>query len=97
MPTFITLGKWTQEGIENIKQSPARLEAFKKLVESAGGAVKAFYMVTGRYDMVIISEAPDLASVARIALATGSKGSVATETLCALTEEEYRMVISARP
>ena len=97
MPTYITLGKWTQEGIQKIKESPARLDGFKKLVQSAGGTVKGFYMVTGRYDMVIVTEAPDVASVARVALATGSKGMVATETLCAFTEEEYRKVISSLP
>ena len=48
MPTYITLGRWTQQGIEKIRESPARLEAFKQLVKSAAGEVKAFYMVTGR-------------------------------------------------
>ena len=41
MPTYITLARWTQQGIEQIKESPARLDAFKQLVESAGGKVKA--------------------------------------------------------
>ncbi len=97
MPTYITLGKWTQQGMQKIKESPARLDAFKKLVQSAGGTLKAFYMVAGQYDMVIICEAPDDAAVAKIALATASKGSVATETLRAFTEEEYRKIVSTMP
>ena len=97
MPTYITLGKWTQQGIQKIKESPARLDAFKKLVQSAGGTVKAFYMVAGQYDIVLICEAPDDAAVAKITLATSSKGSVATETLRAFTEEEYRKIISTLP
>jgi uncharacterized protein with GYD domain len=97
MPTYITLGKWTQQGIEKVKESPARLDAFKKLVKSLGGMVKGFYMVTGHYDMVLITEAPDDAAVAKIALATASKGSVITETLHAFTEEEYRKIIAALP
>jgi uncharacterized protein with GYD domain len=97
VPTYIILAKWTQDGIQKIKESPARLDSFKKLVQSAGGTVKAFYMVTGKYDMVIVTEAPDVAAVAKIALVTGSKGSVASETLCAFTEEEYRKIISALP
>ncbi len=97
MPTFITLTKWTQKGMEKIKESPARLDAFKKLVQSAGGTVKGFYMVTGRYDMILITEAPDDTAVAKIALATASKGSVASETLRAFTEEEYRKIISTLP
>jgi len=42
MPTYITLAKWTQQGIQNIKESPKRLDAFKKFVEATGGKVKDF-------------------------------------------------------
>ena len=97
MMTYITLAKWTQKGVEKVKDSPARLDAFKKLVQSVGGTVKGFYMVTGRYDMILILEAPDAAAMAKVALATASKGSVSTETLLAFTEEEYRKVIDALP
>jgi uncharacterized protein with GYD domain len=97
MSTYITLAKWTQRGVEKVKDSPARLDAFKKLVQSAGGTVKGFYMVTGRYDMVLILEAPNDEAMAKIALATASKGSVSTETLLAFTEEEYRKIIGALP
>jgi uncharacterized protein with GYD domain len=97
MSTYITLAKWTQQGVENVQDSPARLDAFKKLVQSLGGTVKEFFMVTGRYDMVLVLEAPDDAAMAKVALATASKGSVSTETLLAFTEEEYRKIIGALP
>jgi uncharacterized protein with GYD domain len=97
MPTYITLARWTQEGIEKIKESPARLDAWKQVVESAGGTVKGWYMVTGQYDMVTIVEAPSDDVVARVALATGSKGSVRSETVRAFPEDEYRKIIAALP
>jgi len=97
MPTYITLGQWTQQGIEKVKESPARLEAFKQLVKSTGGEVKEFYMVTGQYDIVVISEAPNDDAMARVALAVASKGSVKTETLRAFTEHEYRKIIAGLP
>jgi uncharacterized protein with GYD domain len=97
MPTYITLARWTQQGIEKVKESPARLEAFKQLVKSAGGEVKSFYMVTGQYDMVIVSEAPNDKAIAKVALATASKGGVKTETMRAFTEDEYRKIIAAMP
>jgi len=97
MPTYITLGKWTQQGIEKVKESPARLDAFKQLVKSMGGEVKGFYMVTGRYDIVVISEAPNDEAMARTALATAAKGGIKTETLRAFTEDEYRKIIGALP
>jgi uncharacterized protein with GYD domain len=58
MPTYIKLGRWTQQGIEKVKESPARLDAFKQLVKSVGGEVKAVYMVTGQYDILTVIEAP---------------------------------------
>jgi uncharacterized protein with GYD domain len=50
--------------------------------------------VTGRYDMVIITEAPDDVALAKATLSIASKGSVQTETLRAFTEDEYRKIIS---
>jgi len=97
MPTYITLGKWTQQGIEKVKESPARLDAFKQLVKNAGGHVTAFYMVTGQYDIVVVSDAPNDDAMAKVALATASKGGVKTETLRAFTEEEYRKIIAGLP
>ena len=97
MPTYITLARWTQQGVEKVKESPARLDEFKKLVKSAGGEVKGFYMVTGQYDLVIVTEAPNEDVVAKIALVTASRGDVRSETLRAFPEDEYRKIIAALP
>ena len=42
MTTHIIFGKFSQDGIKNIKDSPKRLEAARKVVESVGGTLKAF-------------------------------------------------------
>jgi len=97
MATYITYLRWTQHGSQNIKESPARLDAAKKTLESVGVKVKDFYMTTGRYDMVIISEAADETAMAKAMLAVISKGSVTTETVRAFTESEYRSIIKAVP
>jgi uncharacterized protein with GYD domain len=95
MPTYITLLRWTSEGAKNIKESPSRLDATRKAYQAAGVTLKDFYMVTGRYDMVIISEATDDVSLAKATLSIASKGSVQTETLRAFTENEYRTIIGS--
>jgi uncharacterized protein with GYD domain len=95
MPTYITLIRWTSKGLEDIKDSPKRLDAARKAFEAAGVTLKDFYMVTGRYDMVVITEAPDDVALAKATLAAASKGSVQTETLRAFTENEYRNIIGA--
>ena len=71
MPTYITLIEFTQQGIEKIKDSPARLEKAKAAVKAAGGEMKAFYLTMGAYDAVVISEAPDDETVAKIDAVTG--------------------------
>jgi len=97
MATYIMLHRYTQKGIENIKQSPARLDAGRKAFKAMGAELKQYYLVTGQYDIVIICEAPNLETIAKCALDLGSKGNVTTETLCAFTEDEFRKIIGALP
>jgi uncharacterized protein with GYD domain len=97
MATYMMLVKYTQKGIENIKQSPARLDEAKKASRAVGAQIKEFYLVTGRYDIVIVLEAPDAETAAKCALSLSSKGNVTTETLRAFTEDEYRKIIGALP
>jgi uncharacterized protein with GYD domain len=51
----------------------------------------------GRYDIVVILDAPNPETVAKIILTTGSGGAVKTETLPAFAEQEYRKIISELP
>ena len=97
MATYIMLHRFTQKGIENIKQSPTRLEAVKKAFKAMGAELKQVYLVAGQYDLVTISEAPNFETIAKCSLDLSSKGNVTTETLCAFTEDEYRKIIGALP
>ena len=95
MATYVTLINWTQKGIEHVKDSPARLDKVKAAIKAAGGEFKAFYMVMGQYDMLLISEAPTDEAYTKIILAVASGGAVSTQTLKAFTEEEYRRILGA--
>ena len=97
MATFITLLTYTHQGIKNIKESPDRLDAAKEVFKSMGADLKAFYLLQGQYDALIISEAPDCKTAAKIALAIGALGNVRTETIRAYSEIEYRDIIAALP
>ncbi len=59
MAHFVTLIRYTQQGIAKIKESPARLDAAKKAAEKAGGRIHAWYLTMGHYDAVLISEFPN--------------------------------------
>ncbi len=97
MPTYITLGTYTQQGIENMKESPDRLDDVRAALSAAGGELKAFYLVMGQYDFVAVASAPNDQTAATLALSIGAHGNVRTETLRAFDEEEYREVVAALP
>ena len=97
MPTYLTLLRYTQTGIQNIKESPTRLDAARQLASSLGVDIKSVYLTMGRYDLAVVLEAPDDSVVAKFALAVGSRGAVSTETLRAFPEDEYRKIISELP
>ena len=94
MSTYVTLLNWTQQGIEDIADSPARLEKAQAAIEAAGGKMTAFYMTLGRYDMVAVIDAPDDAVFARALLAIAAHGGVRSETLKAFNEDEYKAIVS---
>jgi uncharacterized protein with GYD domain len=48
MPTYVTLVNYTQKGVENMKDSPNRLETAKGLFKSMGAEIKAYYLAMGR-------------------------------------------------
>ena len=97
MTTYIALLKFTDQGIKTIKEGPSRLEKAKQALKSLGGELKSFHLVQGRYDAIVITEAPNDEVLARFALAIGSQGNVRTETMRAFNEAEYRKIVSGLP
>lgn len=97
MPTYISLINYTDQGIRNIKDSPKRLDAAKKLLKDMGGELKAFYLALGPYDIITVAEAPNDEVVTRFVLALASAGNVRTTTLKAFPEAEYRKIIAGLP
>ena len=97
MATYINLLTFTQKGIEHIKEGPARLEAAKKAFRDMGAEIKAFYLTLGEFDVVLVTEAPDDETAAKVFLAAGALGNVRTQTLRAFTEDEYRKIIAELP
>jgi uncharacterized protein with GYD domain len=97
MPTYISMLRYTQQGIGNIKSAPARIDAAKEAYKKAGGELKAIYLTMGQYDLVVITELPNDDAVARMALALGAQGNIRTETMRAFTEAEFRKIAGSLP
>jgi uncharacterized protein with GYD domain len=94
MPTFMILGKFTEQGARNIKESPKRQEAFRQLCEKQNARVKEVYRTMGRYDLAAIVEAPDDVAMSSILYTLGSLGNVRTETLRAFTSQETEAALA---
>ena len=95
MSTYILLTNYTEKGLHEIEDSPNRLDMFKELCKQHGGRIVSTYMTMGPYDLVIIVELPDDATLARLALMGGKAGDTRTVTLKAFTEDEYREIIGS--
>jgi uncharacterized protein with GYD domain len=93
MPTYISLCRWTQQGAQTIKDSPARLDAAKKSLAADNVKILHFYLTTGSHDMVLIADAPSDEAMAKAMLSTISQGKITTETSRAFTEDEYRKIV----
>lgn len=98
MATYLMTFSYTQQGMQNIKDSPSRVQAAKRTVQSLGGEIKAFYGVIGaEYDTMFILEAPDDEAVGKMALAIGSEGNVRSSTHRVFSEEEFKRIIAGLP
>lgn len=95
MPTYISLMKFTEQGIRKVKDHPSRREAAARGIESMGGKLLHTYLTMGRYDIVAIIEAPDDDVAAKFAVMTGMQGNVSTETMRALNEGEFDRLIKS--
>jgi uncharacterized protein with GYD domain len=43
MPRYVTLVRWTEEGIKDVKQTTQRAEQVRQLMEQMGGRLDAIY------------------------------------------------------
>ncbi|MCX8042668.1 MAG: GYD domain-containing protein [Desulfobacterota bacterium] len=89
MPTYITLWKYTKEGLTDIKNTAERYKAVNEIINAHGGKVISAYGLIGRYDVMTIVELPDERALISSILKICSKGRVTSETLTAVSIEEF--------
>jgi len=97
MPTYIAQLSYTEAGMEEITESPARIDEARALAESLGGSMPAWYLTMGPYDALALIELPDDETMARFLLAAGRKGAVTTETVTAIPEDAFRELVGDLP
>ena len=94
MVTYVVLAKFTDQGVKNAKNSPKRAEAFRQMAKTFGATVKEIFWTQGRYDIVMIVEAPDEHSATALNLSLSALGNIRTESLRAFSSEEMMKIVA---
>jgi uncharacterized protein with GYD domain len=89
MAFYVMMTTLTDEGRKTVKNNPQRIKEVNKEVEAMGVKILAQYAILGPYDFINILEAPNNETVARVATELGSRGTLQTMTLAAMTLDDY--------
>jgi uncharacterized protein with GYD domain len=89
MPTYIMLTTLSPEGVQTVKNNPQRIREVNKEIEQLGATVKSQWATLGQYDFINVVEAPDEATIARVSLELGSRGTGRYETLSAIPIDDF--------
>src|SRR5207302_2344162 len=89
VPTYVLIASLTPEGVQTVKNNPARIREVNKEVEQLGATVKAQWATLGRFDFINVVEAPDETTMARVSLELGSRGTATYETLIAIPVDDF--------
>ena len=94
MATYISLIKFTDQGIRNVKDTVKRGEAAIAEAEKMGMKIVQPLWTMGAYDVVVLLEAPDDETMSAFTLKIGSMGSVKTHTMRAFTKDEMEKLLA---
>ncbi len=97
MPTYVSLINWTDQGIRKVKQTTKRAKAFQNMAEKAKVKVREIHWTMGRYDVVVVMEAPDDEAISRLMLSLGALGNARSETLRAYSAQQMTQILKGLP
>ncbi len=97
MATYIALVNFTQQGLQNIHESPHRAAAFKAAARKMGAKVSQVFWTLGAHDGAIVFEAKDDQVATTLMLTLASLGNVRTTTLRAFTAAEFADIVGKTP
>ncbi|TML56826.1 MAG: GYD domain-containing protein [Actinobacteria bacterium] len=89
MPTYILLTTLTAQGVQTLRSNPDRLREVNRDVEELGAKVLHQWATLGPFDFVNVVEAPDDATIARVSVSLGARGSAKLQTMAALDIDEF--------
>ncbi len=92
MSIFITQGNYSEQAIKGMVENPEdRLGAVTGLMESVGAKLLQYYVTTGEYDFLVVTEADNLRDVVAGLMIAGATGGVANlKTVQAMSTQEAK-------
>lgn len=88
MAIYVMLTTLTDEGRKTIKTNPQRIKEVNKEVEAMGAKILCQYALLGPYDFINVLEAPDIKTITRVATELGSRGTLQTMTMAAMSVDD---------
>lgn len=95
MPRYIALVSFTDQGIRDIKNSVKRADHVKKIAAKHKVKIRDIHWTMGRYDIVVLFDAPNDVALSAFTLENAQLGNVRTETFRAYTREEFASILQA--
>jgi len=89
MAIYLMLTTLTDDGRKTLKAKPERIKEVNKEVENMGVKILAQYALLGQYDFANILEAPSNEVITKVAIELGSRGTLQTMTLAAMTLDRF--------
>jgi uncharacterized protein with GYD domain len=93
MPTYVVLVKWTEQGRRDVGTLVDRARRVREQAEKLGVKPIAQLVTMGRYDQIVVSEAPDDETMAKVVLMVAGQGNAVTETLRSFTMDEVGQLL----
>ena len=94
MATYIVLSSFTDQGVRTVKDTTKRSDAVRELAKKTDINIRDIYWTVGQYDVVVVCEAPDDASMTGFSLAISSQGNVRTQTMRAFSKDEMSRIVA---
>ena len=95
MGIYITQGNYTGSAMKGMVDNPEDREgAVSGLMESVGAKLLKYYVTTGEYDFLVVTEGENLTDVVAGLMIAGSTGGVTNlKTFQAISTKEAKMVM----
>lgn len=97
MLNYVVLASFTDQGLKSIKDTTKRADTAREMAGKFGVKMTEIYWTQGQYDLVILCQANDEASISAFGLAVSSQGNVKFQTLRAFSRDEMNGILGKLP